>query len=309
VDVIAQARHYQRLVEIHQHKGNSECAYNPGAGYTLDPLCQFEQLDGNTPPPQSYVRQGLTKGLVIQDTTGINPFRLGIVGATDNHNGMSGAVLETIWDGHVGDNDNTPMKRLLNLPDHNPGGITGVWAEQNTRASIFAALQRREVFGTSGPRIRVRLYQTWDSTNYCTATFPQNIITAGGVPMGGALSTNPGVGAPYLVVSAVKDLVDLARIDIVKVDIVNGQARERVFSLPLGVGQTSTACLTWQDPEYVAGAPAFYYARVLQAPTPRWSTYDCERLGALAPAGCDPGGNLRQMIQERAWTSPIWSHP
>jgi hypothetical protein len=309
VDVIAQARHYQRLVEIHQHKGNSECAYNPAAGYTLDPLCQFEQLNGNAPPPQSYVRQGLTKGLITQDTTGINPFRLGIVGATDNHNGMPGAVQEAAWDGHVGNNDNTPMKRLTAMPDQNPGGITGVWAEQNTRASIFAALQRREVFGTSGPRIKVRLYQTWSSTNYCTATFPQNIITAGGVPMGGTLSANPGIGAPYFVVSAVKDLVDLARIDIIKVDIVNGQARERVIPFPLAGGQTSTACLTWQDPEYVAGAPAFYYARVLQAPTPRWSAYDCERLGALAPAGCEPGGELREMIQERAWTSPIWSHP
>lgn len=307
-DVIAQAGRYQRLVEIHQHKGNSECAYNPDAGYSVDPLCQFEQLS-NDASPQSFVRQGLTKGLTIQDSTGTNPFRLGIVGATDNHNGMSGAVSEANWNGHVGNNDNTPLKRLRNTPDENPGGITGVWAEQNTRPSIFAALKRREVFGTSGPRIKVRLYQTWSSTNFCTATYPQNLINAGGVPMGGTMSANPGAGQPYFVVSAVKDLVDLASIDIIKVDILNGQPRERVISFPLTGAQASTACLSWQDPEFVAGAPAFYYARVVQAATPRWSSYDCDELGALAPAGCEAGGQFREPIQERAWTSPIWSLP
>jgi hypothetical protein len=195
------------------------------------------------------------------------------------------------------------------MADQNPGGITGVWAEQNTRASLFAALKRREVFATSGPRIKVRLHQTWSSTNFCTATYPQSIINAGGMPMGGTMSPNPGAGLPYFVVTAAKDLVSLARVDIIKVDIISGQARERVISFPLAGPQTSTACITWQDPEFVAGAPAFYYARVVQAATPRWSSYDCDALGALAPAGCAPGGPLREMIQERAWTSPIWSLP
>jgi hypothetical protein len=309
--VMEQARRYQRLVEIHQHKGNSECS-PPDAGTSPDAgpdsVCNFEQLSEGA-PPQAYVRSGLTKGLAIQALTGTNPFRLGIVGATDNHNGMPGSVSEASWNGHVGNNDNTPARRLLNFPDENPGGITGVWAEQNTRPSLFAALKRREVFATSGPRIKVRLFQTWSSTNFCTATYPQNIINAGGVPMGGTLSANPGNGNPYFVVSAVKDLVDLARIDIIKVDIVNGQPRQRVIPFELTGTQKSTACLTWQDPEYVAGAPAFYYARVLQAATPRWSAYDCDQLGALAPAGCDPGGRFREPIQERAWTSPIWSMP
>jgi hypothetical protein len=310
-NVFAQAGRYQRLVEIHQHKGNSECSPDAGTGGPdggPDPLCQFEQLSNNA-PPQAYVRSGLKKGLAIQAVTGTNPFRLGIVGATDNHNGMSGAVSEASWNGHVGNNDNTPRKRLTTTPDENPGGITGVWAEQNTRPSIFSALKRREVFATSGPRIKVRLFQTWSSTNFCTATYPQNIINAGGVPMGGTMSANPGTGKPYFVVSAVKDVVDLARIDIIKVDIVNGQARERVIPFPLTGAQTSTACLTWQDPEFVAGAPTFYYARVVQAETPRWSAYDCDALGVLAPAGCEAGGKFREPIQERAWTSPIWSHP
>jgi hypothetical protein len=310
-EIMEQAGRYQRLVEIHQHKGNSEC-YAPDAGTNPDAgpdsVCNFEHLANNA-PPQAYVRAGLTKGLTTQATTGTNPFRLGIVGATDNHNGMSGAISEATWNGHVGNNDNTASKRLLSFADHNPGGITGVWAEENTRPSLFAALKRREVFASSGPRIKVRMFQTWSSTNFCTASYPQNIITAGGVPMGGTLSANPGSGNPYFVVSAVKDLIDLARIDIIKVDIINGQPRERVIPFTLTGAQTSTACLTWQDPEYVAGAPSFYYARVLQAATPRWSAYDCEQLGALAPAGCEPGGSLRQPIQERAWTSPIWALP
>lgn len=318
---IAQMVHYQRLAEIHQHKGNSECYYDPDAGYT-DPLCQFEIVTGtSTYMPMSYLRQGLEKGLLQQADDGTNPLALGFVGATDNHNGMPGAVLETNWSGHVGNLDNTPDKRLSGeAVNYNPGGLTGVWAEQNTRGNIFAALRRREVFATSGPRIPVRFYQTWSSTDFCagnlsdggTGSFPANIIDSGGVPMGGTMSPNPGSDKPYFVVSAAKDVVNLAQIQIIKADVVGGQLRERVHDIPLPGPQgysTTAPCITWRDEEYVAGAPAFYYARVLQVPTPRWTSYDCDRLGAAAPAECAQGGKFREQIQERAWTSPIWSAP
>lgn len=318
-EVIAQMVRYQRLAEIIQHKGGSECFYDPDAGYT-DPLCQFELVtQGGAYVPLSYLRQGLERGLQLQEDGGTNPLALGFVGATDNHNATPGAVLEGFWSGHVGIEDNTPEERLQgNLVEYNPGGLTGVWAEQNTRASIFAALERREVFATSGPRIKVRFYQTWSNTDFCSgalpgggsAPFPNNIIDSGGVPMGGTMGSNPGSGNPYFIVSAAKDLADLAEIDIIKADVVGGQIRERVhrFTLPGSQGYSTAApCLIWEDTEYQPGAPAFYYARVLQVPTPRWTSYDCDRLGAQAPAGCEPGGALRQPIQERAWSSPVWA--
>lgn len=320
VGALVQAVRYQRLAEIHQHKGNSECYYDPDAGYT-DSRCQFEQVtgEGQQYVPQSYLRYGLELGLVQKDTSGTNLWQVGFVGATDDHNGMPGMVQEDTWNGHAGSVDDTALKRLSSESVNNPGGITGVWAEQNTRANLFAALKRRETFATSGPRIKVRFYQTWSSTDFCQpgdggsgSSFPSNIISAGGIPMGGTMGTNPGSGPPRFVVMAAKDVVNLAEIDIIKGDVVGGHVREQVFPMALpgtqGYSQ-SMPCLTWQDTTYVPGAPAFYYARVLQTATPRWSSYDCDRLGGLAPSGCSAGGGLRQQIQERAWTSPIWSAP
>jgi hypothetical protein len=334
---------YQTLVEIHQHKGSSECLSDPQDGLN-DQQCNFELLSGDMPnsadyaknfarDKPGYVRSGLETGISYQASHAgsANPLKLGIVGATDNHNATPGYVVENNWGGHLGTSDDTPELRVQAYSNNctpgapgctanantafNPGGITGVWAEQNTRDAIFSALQRREVFGTSGPRIQVRLYEYEGALDACAAggNFPSNVLAAGGIPMGGTMP--PGASAPKFVVSALKDTQDLAEVDIFKAAIVNGQLVEQLVRLPVSGG---SACVTWTDPAFKPGAQAFYYARVLEQPTDRWSVRDCNTIKAKYPStwqtqypGCAStdtvNGGLNGKIQERAWTSPIWT--
>lgn len=301
---------YQKLVEIYQHKGASECAFpNSLSG---DPKCDFEQADkdedAGIPNLQSFVRTALENGLVDYQDGGVNPLMLGIVGATDDHNGLPGNVAESTFPGHIGDNDNTARLRLsADGTNFGPGAITGVWAEENTRESIYAALGRRETFATSGTRIAVRFYQTWSATNFCGGGFPGNVIDSGAIPMGGTMSAKPsGATSPYFVIDAMKDETDLAEIDVVKGTVVDGQIVETVTPIS-AAGSPAAMCTTWQDPTFATAAPAFYYVRVLEQPTPRWSHYDC--LAAPDVQGCGPDGGLDVNIQERAWTSPIWFLP
>jgi hypothetical protein len=211
----------------------------------------------------------------------------------------------------VGDKDDTPALRLTKSQFRNPGGITGVWAPQNTRDDIFAALYRRETFATSGPRIAVRLFQVWDQSDYCNGGFPHNAIAAGGVPMGGTMQAATAGAMPQFVVNALKDTDDLAEVDIIKAMYVNGALQEVVHRFTPATPNTTwsggSVCFGWTDNTFTPGGPAFYYVRVLQVPTPRWSHYDCQL--APATAGCGVGGTLDVNIQERAWTSPIWWLP
>jgi hypothetical protein len=306
---VDQMKRYQKLVEIHQHKGNSECYFDPDAG-TGEAACNFEHLTPGADGPlnrQNYVRTALGNGIAAYADGGTNPLQLGIVAATDDHNGMPGSVAEDNWHGHAGQADYGAKERLLGGADKNPGGVTGVWAEQNTRESVFAALSRRETFGTSGVFVAVRFYQTWNATDYCDATFPKNVIDAGGVPMGGTMSAAGGTAGhgPWFYVSAMKDQADLAQIDIVKGTVSGGQVVESVTSIP--APSPGALCVKWQDPAFDPKAPTYYYARVLQVPTPRWSHYDCQKQPATL--GCQAGGPLDVTVQERAWTSPIWSLP
>lgn len=325
---------YQTLVEIYQHKGNSECLSDPSdVGY--DAQCSFETLPNTTDSADrpGYVRSGLESGLAYyaghSGAAKKNPLQLGIVGATDNHNATPGYVEENTWKGHLGVTDDTPASRVaattngcdpedVGCGDNNnrgfsPGGITGVWAEQNTRDRIFAALRRREVFGTSGPRIKVRFYQYRGLQNPCADPgFPEQVIDSGGVPMGGTMASS-GTGNPRFVVYALKDTTDLAEIAIFKASVIGGQVVEKLTTIPVSGG---SACVTWTDDDYSASRPALYYARVLEQPTPRWSHYDCLELQQTNPTdwqtiapGCAPGGELDVNIQERAWTSPIWNLP
>ena len=313
VQAMQQMNHYQRLTEIHQHKGNSECFAGDAA---LDPTCDFEHVPvsgGGSEIPQNFVRHAIASGIASYDAqrdaggTPVDPMQMGIVGATDDHNGIPGFVKEDTWQGHVGDSDDTPAGRLKRWY-HNPGGITGVWAEQNTRDRIFAALARRETFATSGPRIAVRFYEVWSAADFCGAdagggSFPGNVIAAGGVPMGGTMAS--GSGSPTFIVNALKDSDDLAEVDIIKGSIVAGTLKEEVQRFTPSAG--GSVCTQWNDPAFDAASPAFYYVRILQVPTWRWSHYDCQ--ADPGAAGCGPDGGLDEMIQERAWTSPIWWLP
>ncbi len=305
---LANYNRYEKLIEMHQHKGDSECFYDyADGGYGSDPSCDFEHLaKGNdADDPQSYVRSGLLTGLVHYEDAGVNPFQFGIEAATDDHNGVPGNVAEDTWPGHAGINDDTPARRLA-PGKNNPGGITGVWAEQNTREAIYAALDRRETIGTSGPRIPLRFYQTWDTSNFCTGGFPANVLAAGGVPMGSNLTLSTVTDAgPSFVASALKDTDDLAELDIIKLSVKSGVRTVNVTRFPATSG--GSICVDWQDPAFDPTAPAAYYVRVLQVPTWRWSHYDCAAITGTRPAGCSPDGGFDVQIQERAWSSPIFS--
>jgi hypothetical protein len=340
------------LIEVYQHKGDSECMN--GVGGVLgapDELCEFEKLRtgefedcGDGTGSQGMVNNGcvsrldfvrgiLNEGLREHERLGVNPYKLGLMASTDTHNGTPGAVDEDAYVGHFGNNEATPIQRLTGVlpggPQNSPGGLIGVWAEQNDRASLFAAMKRREVYGTSGPRMQIRMFGGWDlPADICARADLVELGYARGVPMGGDLPERPAdADAPTFVVQAAKDPgttarpgTDLERIQIIKgwVDL-DGQSHVEVFDIagepngasvdldtcePQGTGAT-LLCGHWVDPDYDPAERAWYYARVVENPTCRWSARDCKTLPTSdePPQACTNGIDV---IQERAWTSPIW---
>ena len=254
-----------------------------------------------------YIRNGLARGLEISVYED-NPLEMGFVGSTDTHNATPGRTSEEQWPGHVGNSDDTTALRLTDVPRFNPGGMTGVWAPQNTRDEIFAALERRETFATTGPRMIVRFYSMDGITSdeeaaaYCAdPLFPANLVADGATPMGSRGEASGS--APYLFVSALKDDVDLSDVDIVKLSLGDdGVAQVHIEPITLTDEQRASACLFWRDPSFSPG-PSLYYARVFQQPTWRWSHYDCEADPTSCAASDIP---VDIEIKERAWTSPIF---
>jgi hypothetical protein len=293
----------------------------------------FSKLHG------SYAREAYENGLAMQATRGYNPYKFGVVGAGDSHNTVTAYAQSNFFGAH-GLIDATPEARLagvvssgMEILKTGPSGLGGVWAEENTRESIFAAMQRREVFGTSGVRIKLRLFGGWD---YDKGMLSQadwvKIAYAGGVPMGGDLAPAEGK-VPSFVVWAMKDPADgnLDRVQIIKGWTKDGQIFEKIFDAawsgdrqpdsatgklpPVGntvditratytndIGSVELKAV-WTDPEFDPSQHAFYYARALQIPGPRWSTYDAAKLGIPPP------GDVPSTVQERAWSSPIWYTP
>ncbi len=291
---------YQRLVEIFQHKGASECLPGDADG---DPECAFEVLDPDA-EAGGFVRAALARGLALLGTTGANPLAMGIIASTDTHNGTAGDVRENEWNGHGARGDDTPAERL-GAPTFSPGGLTAVWAEQNTRASIYAALERRETYATSGPRIKLRVYTLPGVTDaqaraLCAdPSFPAQLLAAGATPMGGERST--AGGAPTFFVWAQADQTALASFDIVRLR----ELRTQVQTVSLTSTEGAAFCRTWRDPTFMASRPAAYYVRLLEAPTPRWSSYDCQ----LAPESAACSDGTPTTVRERAWSSPIFLAP
>ena len=331
------------LTEIHQIKGTSEThpALSPNDEFANYELMSFLLGVDNSASKLhgSYIREAYQNGLAMQQARGYNPYKMGVVGASDSHNTVV-AYSQLNFFGQHGGVDASPKDRLANKVEAgmsvlktSTSGLGGVWAEENTREAIFSAMQRRETFGTSGVRIKVRLFGGWE--------FGPDLLKqkdwaktgyAKGVPMGGDLPAPTGK-APTFVVWAVKDPEDanLDRIQIVKGWTKQGQIFERVHDVAWSgnrkrdpvtgkvsaVGSTvevKNASYTntigavelkavWVDPEFDPSLDAFYYARVLQIPTPRWSTYDAKRLGVAPPS------DVPATVQERAWSSPIWYTP
>lgn len=376
---------FEPVVELVQHKAASECRFDrlskTGVG-TTDEECTFEQtrtdnlamlgsLNGEVqteraaPVPiasfarRNMVRNALKDGLALGEISGTNPFRMGFIGSTDTHSATPGAAEEDNYVGHLGRRDSG----YRNVQDHffsNPGGHAVVWAEENSRDSIFAGIRRKETYATSGTRPVVRFFAGAGlDDDLCDSPDMVERAYRRGVPMGGTLKSE--TRAPRFLVSALKDPgipghpgTDLQRAQIIKGWVAaDGQTHERVYDVagkknneagvdestcaPVGTGYQSL-CAIWEDPEFDATESAFYYVRVLENPTCRWSTLQCQAAGVnpfatdcdeLADAATvkaqergaegDVYGKccLREedvpfyspVLQERAWTSPIWYEP
>jgi hypothetical protein len=380
------------LVEIYQDKGSSECRYDPRflAGTdTVDEQCAFEILDGKTLGSASGVGSGGSGGASAPDTwgnrayvrnvwkdgiqyaakrtyEGINPFKMGVVAASDSHTGVMGWHPENEeWPGHLGIDDAYPVASASNI-QNSTGGHSVVWAEENSRDSIFAALKRKETYGTSGPRIVVRFFGGW---GFQDGACEKDFVDMGyreGVPMGGDLPARPASGnaAPTFIVAAWRD--DFLKTNLQQIQIVKGwvdkagQTHESVFTVagypgsalnPQNSIDSATCkpkpelgaprlCSVWKDPRFNPEEHAFYYVRVLEEPVCRYSTLWCRKWIGVDPLNnskCQQdlaalqNGTVEQklkaaqgamccsdqtstpfvqpVIQERAWTSPIWYEP
>jgi hypothetical protein len=332
---------WEPLIEMMQIKGNSEVV---ASLWPADEFADFENApsmqnyNDRTFKKENFVRWAVTKGLAYQEAFGANPYKLGFVGGTDNHNGPPSDVVEDNQIGSHGGYDDTVEGRRVNenrgwilVREANPGSITGVWAPKNTRGAIWDALKARETFATSGTRIEPRFF---GGPGLAATADPVALVEQGytrGVPMGGTLT---GLSrAPSFNVHAMRDPrgANLDRTQIIKgwVDEA-GEPQERIVDVvwsgdrePDGdgklppVGSTvnlETAAYTntigapeligsWTDDDFDASAPALYYVRVLEIPTPRWTTYDAVQYGLPLLE------DVPATIQERAWTSPIWYVP
>ena len=333
------------LAEIIQAKGQSDTS--PELSPT-DEFANFEMwkyLIGTSIHAKSatgsYIRQAYGVGQELQAKLGINPFKYGIEAGTDFHSGITSTEASNFPGSH-GNQDNDPktvITATTSVAGEPPtalssGGLTGVWAEENTRESLFAALKRKETFGTSGTRIKVRMFAGWSYPKDMTQKADWvKAAYDGGVPMGGDLTPQAGEATPTFVFHALKDPNggNLDRVQIIKISTKNGKSQEKVYDVLWSgdrkadaktgkvpaVGNTvdvKSATYTnsigspeligeWTDSSFDPKANATYYARVLEIPTPRWSTYWAAKLN-LPP---NPG--VAASVQQRAWTSPIWYTP
>ncbi len=292
--------------------------------------------------------------MVFEEMLGVNPFELGVVASTDNHNSASGNTTEDEnWTGMRGAGDATPETRISfnNVVERSPGGLAVAWAEENSRDSIFKAFARREVYGTSGHRPYLRFFAGDLDQDLCDRPDLVESAYRQGVPMGSVIGAARDGQSPRFLVHAMKDPgggnlpgTDLQRVQIIKgwVDS-EGQTQEQVFEVagdpgngasvnpdncqPTGAG-FADLCAVWEDPSFDSDQRAFYYVRVLDNPTCRWSTLTCQSLGVnpFSPT-CEEdaaasGSNLANcciaeedepffspIVQERAWSSPVWYKP
>ena len=337
------------LVEITQTKGTSDThpALSPNDEWADFEIWSYRIGGGTTPsrPDGSYVRQAYLNGLRLEEESGFNPFRFGLVGATDNH-AAAGAPSESDFFTAGGapqvgssipfDPPQADGRRYSASPLgalRGASGLTGVWAEENTREAIYDAFRRKETFATTGPRIRLRFFAGYDYADDL-ADDPDLIARAyaGGVAMGGELAA-PGSRAPRFLLWASRDpsSAPLARLQVVKGWVEGGETHERVYDAAcsdgLAADETTHRCpdngarvnladcsisdevgaaelrTLWTDPDFDPAQRAVYYVRALENPSCRWSTWEAVR------AGVEPRPDLSATLQERAWSSPIWVAP
>ncbi len=347
---VEQRAKWERLYEVTQIKGDGEA--HPFLSPD-DSFADYETWDvGNLDLSEAktddmlageYAREALKNGLALEAKLGTNPYKFGMVGSTDSHTGLSTSEEENFFGKHTGyepkpermdhpfmENENGVLYSWQQVAS----GLAAVWALENTRESIWDAMQRKEVYATTGSRLAVRFFGGWDYTEAdLNSRQPAFLGYEKGVPMGGDLRARTGDGAPTFMIYTLRDPIgaNLDRIQIVKgwVD-ASGATHERVYDVAVSgerqiqdgtcatpVGNTvdvaaanwtntigaSELATVWTDPEFDPNQRAFYYGRVLEIPTPRWICYDSLRFGVEIPEGAVTSH------QERAYTSPIWYTP
>jgi hypothetical protein len=347
-----QRERWERLYETTQTKGDGEThpLLSPNDEFAAFERWDFGNLDASVKKTDDmlafeYARAALKNGLLLEQRLGTNPYKFGLIGSSDAHNGLA-ALEEENFFGKTTPQEPSPERMTKAFVNNAKTGITvmdwqvsasgyaAVWAEENTRAAIWDAMQRRETYATTGPRMVVRFFGGWDFVAADARTrLPGNAGYGKGVPMGGELGKAPSGRAPSFLVAALKDPLgaNLDRYQIVKgwMD-AKGELHEQVYDVAWGgdrrpradgklppVGSTvdlATATWTntigageliavWTDPDFDPAERAFYYGRVIEIPTPRWTAYDAVRFGTTPPEG------TQMTVTERAYTSPIWYTP
>ncbi len=349
---VEQRAKWERLYETTQAKGTSEA--HPFLSPN-DEFADFETWDkGNLDASEAkkkemlefeYARSALKNGLTLEAKLGTNPYKFGLIGSSDSHTGLT-AIEEENFFGKTTPQEPSPERMTATFMDNKKSGVkimdwevsssgyAAVWAEENTRKSIWDAMHRRETYATTGTRMLVRFFGGWDFDEADANT--RNPADAGykkGVPMGGDLSKAPQGKVPSFLVAALRDPIgaNLDRIQVVKGwQDAKGKLHEKIYDVAWGgdrkpdakgklpsVGSTVDVenatwtntigapelIMVWEDPDFDANQSAFYYARVIEIPTPRWPAYDAKRFGVKPLPG------TRMTITERAYTSPIWYTP
>jgi len=346
-----QRARWERLYEATQIKGDGEA--HPFMSPT-DEFAAFERWDkGNLDLSElkknemleyEYARSALKNGLKLENELGVNPYKFGMIGSTDSHTGLATADQDNFF-GKTSSSEPSPTrathpfikteKATIMGWEQVASGYAAVWATDNTRDAIFDAMERRETYATTGPRMAVRFFGGWDfEAKDAKTRMPANVGYAKGVPMGGDLSDAPAGKSPTFLVGALKDPIgaNLDRIQVIKGWLdKDGNLHEKVHDVVWSgdrkpdaktgklppVGSTVDVAeatwtntigapeliTVWKDPEFEASLRAFYYARVIEIPTPRWTAYDAQRFGIKMAK------NVPMTTQERAYTSPIWYTP
>lgn len=318
---------WEPVYEVTQVKGDGEAHPLLSAD---DKFADFETWDETdislTPKPDDpdlakemlkgeYARSGLKRGLKYQAELGANPYQFGLIGSTDSHTALSTADDNNFW-GKFKDSEQSEARLNSKMggalwPNSKltASGYTGVWARGNSREELFDAIQRREVYATTGPRIALRVFAGWNfgKDDLNADRFVENGYM-GGVPMGGILPSPQGQSSPRFLIKALKDPegANLDRVQIIKGwRDSDGALKEQVYDAAVTKNASGDAELSfhWQDPDFQAENPAFYYVRVIEQPTKRWTTHDAERYGFNLP------DTLPKFTRERAYSSPIWYQP
>jgi hypothetical protein len=341
---------FEPLYEATQIKGDGET--HPFLSPN-DEFANFEKWDkGNLDLSElkkpemlefEYARSALKNGLKLEQELGKNPYKFGMVGSTDAHTGLA-AVEEDNFFGKTTSSEPSPTRAthpFISTPkatimgwEQTASGYAAVWSKENTRASIFDAMQRRETYATTGPRMVVRFFGGFDfEAKDATNRMPAQIGYAKGVPMGGDLTKAPAGKAPTFLVAALKDPIgaNLDRYQIIKGWLdAKGELHEKVYDVAWSgnrkpgadgkvpaVGNTVDVAnatwsntigapeliAVWKDPDFDPAQRAFYYGRVIEIPTPRWTAYDAKKFGVKMAA------EVPMTTTERAYTSPIWYTP